>query len=438
MKNSSVRVRMSPDIGLPTHSLTRWMLLAVGVLLAVSAYLIQPAEALAQEATEPAIYTVVAGDTLYEIAVRFDLTLEDLVAANNIVDVNLIDPDQVLVIPDGSLVPALPAANTALVHALPGESLTSLALRTQQDPAIVASLNQFPDSARLFPGQPVRVLKPYVPQQPRSYGAILDTFITDELIQGRTGHIVVTTRKPLELRADWNGLPLVFTTSAETPLRQFAFLPVPGLLATGAYSLTVAYTSTDNVTLSRTWRLNVIDGGYDRTEINLPPDRSVLLEPETIQTEIERLVEIWSQNSPELLWTEVFSRPIGAEHPTSNPFGTRRSYNGGPYSSYHAGQDFGAPVGITVTAPADGIVALSEPLNVRGNAVLLDHGRGVFTGYWHLDEFFVQAGQPVAAGDPIGLVGNTGLSTGAHLHWELRIYGIAVDPMQFIEETLHP
>jgi murein DD-endopeptidase MepM/ murein hydrolase activator NlpD len=91
---------------------------------------------------------------------------------------------------------------------------------------------------------------------------------------------------------------------------------------------------------------------------------------------------------------------------------------------------------VTVTAPADAIVALAEPLQVRGNAVILDHGRGVFTGYWHLSELRVTPGQRVAAGDLLGLVGNTGLSTGAHLHWELRIYGIAVDPMQFLAEPL--
>jgi len=60
----------------------------------------------------------------------------------------------------------------------------------------------------------------------------------------------------------------------------------------------------------------------------------------------------------------------------------------------------------------------------------------VLTGYWHLSQISVAIGQPVAAGDVLGLVGNTGRSTGAHLHWEMRIYGIAVDPMQFLEIPL--
>jgi murein DD-endopeptidase MepM/ murein hydrolase activator NlpD len=71
-------------------------------------------------------------------------------------------------------------------------------------------------------------------------------------------------------------------------------------------------------------------------------------------------------------------------------------------------------------------------LQVRGNVVVIDHGRGIFTGYWHLSEIKVVTGQQVNVGDVVGLVGTTGLSTGTHLHWELRIYGIAVDPMQFL------
>ena len=87
-------------------------------------------------------------------------------------------------------------------------------------------------------------------------------------------------------------------------------------------------------------------------------------------------------------------------------------------------------------APADGVVALAEPLHIRGNAVILDHGRGIFTGYWHLSEFRVKPGQIVKRGDILGLVGNTGLSTGAHLHWEMRIDGVAVDPLQFLTEPI--
>src|SRR5690606_17386730 len=121
--------------------------------------------------------------------------------------------------------------------------------------------------------------------------------------------------------------------------------------------------------------------------------------------------------------------PVSSQYVTTSPFGTRRSYNSGPVASYHEGQDFAVPEGVPVLAPGNGTVALAEALNVRGNAVILDHGQGVFTGYWHLSELLVAPGQEVALGDVVGISGNTGLSTGAHLHWELRVYGVAVDPM---------
>ena len=101
--------------------------------------------------------------------------------------------------------------------------------------------------------------------------------------------------------------------------------------------------------------------------------------------------------------------------------------------SAHAGEDFSAPPGTVVRAPAAGTVLLAEPLLVRGNAVILDHGGGVLTGYWHMQKLDVQPGQQVEAGQALGEVGSTGLSTGAHLHWEFRVRGAAADPMQWVE-----
>ncbi len=81
--------------------------------------------------------------------------------------------------------------------------------------------------------------------------------------------------------------------------------------------------------------------------------------------------------------------------------------------------------------PQRGVV-LAAALFVRGNAIVLDHGNGVYTGYWHLSALDVAAGDQVTRGQLLGEVGSTGLSTGAHLHWELRIAGMAVDPLQWV------
>jgi murein DD-endopeptidase MepM/ murein hydrolase activator NlpD len=128
-----------------------------------------------------------------------------------------------------------------------------------------------------------------------------------------------------------------------------------------------------------------------------------------------------------------FAPPLAGDFRHSSPFGSRRTYGNDPTLSAHAGEDYSAPAGTPVYAPAAGKVVLAEQLFVRGNAVVIDHGHGVFTGYWHLSELAVKAGEQVATGDLLGKVGSTGLSTGAHLHWELRVGGMAVDPLQWME-----
>lgn len=404
--------------------------------------------AFAQSETDTRSYTVVAGDTLFEIAERFGMTLEELVAFNGITDPNLLEVGQVLLIPapgasdsasDGTVdspVTDLPTADVAVVRTRPGETVSALAERYGLSVDQLVALNAVDPAARLFPGQPLLVPRDAVGSEPLRFGAIRAVTVPPQLVQGRTGSVIVETTAPRELGGNWNGLPISFMPLPDAPNRYFAYLPVPALIAPSSYWLTVAYTATNGIQLSQSWPVAVAEGIYDSTEIVLPDDRGGLLSPEVSVPELEKVTAVWSQRTPTLYWTDVFSRPISTEYPTSGPFGTRRSYNGGPYASYHEGQDFGVPEGVPVVAPGDGVVALAEPLNVRGNAVILDHGGGVFSGYWHLSEIRVEPGQTISTGDLLGLVGNTGLSTGAHLHWELRIYGIAVDPLQFLETPL--
>jgi murein DD-endopeptidase MepM/ murein hydrolase activator NlpD len=75
---------------------------------------------------------------------------------------------------------------------------------------------------------------------------------------------------------------------------------------------------------------------------------------------------------------------------------------------------------------------LAEPLTVRGNALVLDHGWGMLTGYWHLSKIEVDVGQRVQKGDLIARIGSTGLSTGSHLHWEMWVGGVNVNPMEWL------
>jgi murein DD-endopeptidase MepM/ murein hydrolase activator NlpD len=99
---------------------------------------------------------------------------------------------------------------------------------------------------------------------------------------------------------------------------------------------------------------------------------------------------------------------------------------------FHSGIDISTPIGAKVTAPADGVVVSCEPNGGYGNHIIIDHKYGVVTRYGHLDRFNVRAGQRVKRGDTIGFVGNTGRSTGPHLHYEVWVRDQAQNPILFI------
>jgi murein DD-endopeptidase MepM/ murein hydrolase activator NlpD len=384
-------------------------------------------------AQSPTTYTVQPGDTLGQIATRFGVSLEALAAANGIGNINVISVGQQLVIPGAQQ--TLPFAVSR-----PGETLERIGARWNVPLEQLTALNELEADTRLFPGQPV-----YLPPNAQEgsalrFGSVEAVRSPRQVVQGKTAWLEVESSRALSISVQWNELPLplALDDQGNGGTHYSAHIPVPALLGPGEFPLQVSYETRSGGVVSRTFPIRVVEGNYERQQINLPPDRGALLDPELLATENALVIDAWSATGTPIQWKGPFQRPIGEEYRTTSPFGIRRSYNGGPYNSYHAGQDFGAPVGVPVTAPAAGIVSLAAPLTVRGNAVIIDHGRGIFTGYWHLSEIMVEEGQQVETGDLLGLVGNTGLSTGAHLHWELRIYGVAVDPMQFLEEPLFP
>lgn len=384
-------------------------------------------------------YTVQPGDTLSVIAASYGVTVDDLIALNGISDPNLLRVGQVLLIPGATGAVPESAVPSGVVRAQPGDTIASVARRLGQEPAVVAALNGVVESERLWPGRPVRVPEGALPAEPLHFGAVTAIAIPETVEQGRTGRLVVESVRPVQVQGNWNGTPISFAP-LDVITRQVALLPVPALIGTASYPLTVTYTTRAGTPVSRLYFVEVVDGGYFQQVITVPSDRTDLLAPENVANEEAKVAATWTPFTTDLVLRVPYARPINEQHPTSSPFGTRRFYDSGPnsYNGYHAGQDFSAPPGVAVTAPAPAIVALAETLTVRGNAVILDHGRGVYTGYWHMSELRVTPGQVVNTGDVIGLVGNTGLSTGAHLHWEMRIYGIAVDPMQFLNEAPFP
>ena len=100
--------------------------------------------------------------------------------------------------------------------------------------------------------------------------------------------------------------------------------------------------------------------------------------------------------------------------------------------AFHAGIDIGAPMYTKIVAPIDAKVIFSGPRGGYGNMIILDHGQGVTSRYAHNSKLLVKVGQQVKKGDKIALMGSTGQSTGPHLHYEIRVDGIAVDPLKYL------
>ncbi|HCM73957.1 MAG TPA: peptidase M23, partial [Armatimonadetes bacterium] len=98
----------------------------------------------------------------------------------------------------------------------------------------------------------------------------------------------------------------------------------------------------------------------------------------------------------------------------------------------HAGIDIAAPTGTAIRASASGTVVTASSMRGYGNTVIIDHGGGFSTLYGHCSRLFVRAGQRVNQGDRIAAVGSTGLSTGPHLHFEIRVNGRPVNPASYL------
>jgi murein DD-endopeptidase MepM/ murein hydrolase activator NlpD len=168
--------------------------------------------------------------------------------------------------------------------------------------------------------------------------------------------------------------------------------------------------------------------------VEIEPTLAGLLASDIRTEEDRRLAENYQKVSQPKLWEGRFLMPVSGEIITE--FGSVRSYNGGPVVGHHQGADIAAGPGRNVVAPARGRVVLVDEVRLRGKIVTLDHGLGVFTTYAHLASIDVQVGQMVERGQPIAKVGSTGLSTGPHLHWELWVGGVNVNPIEWTERDL--
>jgi murein DD-endopeptidase MepM/ murein hydrolase activator NlpD len=175
-------------------------------------------------------------------------------------------------------------------------------------------------------------------------------------------------------------------------------------------------------------RLVVVSRAYHVQHLTVPPGM-VDLEPETERRAVaegERLKLTYRTVSGERLWRGPFVRPVAGDSPGTG-FGARRVINGRPRAP-HSGIDFSAPAGTPVLAANRGRVALVGEFFFPGRLVILDHGLGLHTAYFHLDTVSVGEDEVVARGQALGTVGMTGRVTGPHLHFGAQVGTARIDP----------
>lgn len=239
--------------------------------------------------------------------------------------------------------------------------------------------------------------------------------------------MVVTIRNsPGPMDGTFIGKKIYFNPSTES-LK--AIVAIDYFVEPGEYDLSI---SSNGSVIKRT--VEVVKKGYEVQRLTLPKNM-VELSPQNsarVEREQRRMAALWP-NETDRSWMGDFINPLEGEIIT--PFGVRRFINNTPKSP-HTGVDVAGEKGDKIHAPNNGIVALIDNQFFAGKALVLNHGQGIYTMFFHLSKVLVKPGQTVKKGDVIALVGATGRATGPHLHWGVRVQGARVDPLELIHLKL--
>lgn len=390
-------------------------------------------------------YIVKAGDTLYSIATLFNTTVAALQQANNITNPNTLYVGQRLTIPSRvaqnvvtpeptargptpagtATQPPLVGGDTYIVKA--GDTLASIAAQYGISVAELQRVNNIANPDVLTIGQRLRIPGPSTPT-PLPEGVTLEP---ETVRQGQTLVLRVTKPGILQVQGKFDQQELKFNSIDGVWTALIGISRCANYVGNYPVSLTARDILGAPNPIQFEARVNPTN--FTIANLTLTSQMSSLLDPAIMNAENSLVSALVVNYTPGQMWTGKFRMPLDVPNPrVSSFFGERRSYNGGaPGLCGHEGQDFAVPGGTPIYAPADGVVVLAKQLQVRGNVVFLDHGRGVFSGFYHMSKIIATSGQRVKAGDLLGEVGTTGFSTGDHLHWSMWVNGIYVDPIQW-------
>ncbi|MGB8253432.1 MAG: LysM peptidoglycan-binding domain-containing protein, partial [Anaerolineaceae bacterium] len=428
---------------------------------------------------------VQTGDTLYSIALRFGISLTSLTETNGITDPNQLFPGQELIIPGLEGVSGLLTTETLgfgdslagmatrtnipyetlvrinritspsevyagmniILPQLEGETALNkqIAIRSGQtlleasilqdsSPWTISLLNNLPNQATILPGDRLYINISSVEGNSIGIYPYIENIKVDPLplVQGHMAELSVNTYEDATLSGSLTDHELVFFPNGDKSY--VALQGIHAMLDPGLYPISIAVQLADGSTFSYQQQVYIESG-------NFPKDPPLTVDPTTLdpavtQPEEEQVVGVISRITSTRQWSDIFTLPVGTPYCIKSWFGDRRSYNGSEYSYFHAGLDYGVcsvDKPFAILAPAPGTVVFTGQLTVRGNATIIDHGWGIFTGYWHQKGILVNVGDPVTAGQEIGLIGATGRANGPHLHWEVWVNGVQVDPQDWLD-----
>lgn len=430
------------------------------------------------------VYVVQSGDTFYTIAIMFGVTVDDIAKANPDINPNMLSIGAEIIIPglegiQGKLVTetiplgeslrSLSIRNqvasdqvgklnriTSPVEVFAGaslivpekenfqqlqsryllssqQSLFQLAVQNKQNPWLLAEMNLSASTWDLLPGEVIFDQPAETQQQVSLISPVIKDLQLDPLPiqQGETEVIRLTTTQPVELSGSLAGRPLHFFPDGENTY--VALQGVHAMADPGIYPFTLEGTLPDGKHFSFEQMVILVQLGYAQEKIQgVDP---VTLDPANTKPEDDLIKSIITPSTPEKYWNGPFAVPGYDPDWITSWFGTRRSYNDGPVSAFHTGIDYGGGTGLPVKAPAPGIVVFAGPLTVRGNTTYIDHGHGVYSGFFHQNVINVKVGDRVETGQEIGQSGGTGRITGPHLHWEIYVNGVQVNPLTWLEKA---
>ncbi len=372
------------------------------------------------------------GETLASLTLRYGVPRQTLIRLNRTVSPGRVYAGQALVIPETGESPmTLEQAN--LLLPAEGQGVLELAARAGVNPWRLVAANGLGTRLWVLPG--AILAAPGGTDPMWSLPALVTEvdLLPEQSVQGRTTEIRLHLSSSAWAEGSLGEWPLHFHPVNDVTL--VALQGVHAMAQPGLYDLQLRLYSSEGGELVYAFSQPVVvaEAGYPNDPpLRVPPET---LDPAITGPEDELVASLVAASTPERLWEGTFLFPSTFTDAFPSRFGSRRSYNDSGYIYYHAGLDLYGGSGTPITAAARGRVVFAGPLTVRGNTTFIDHGWGVYTGYLHQSEILVSLGDMVEAGQTIGLVGATGRVTGPHLHWEVWVGGVPVDPLEWTSQA---